>query len=205
MPRPRFRLSLTDFIDIVAKSGSPKATKVTQVKTRPDYDPAFDFYKPIRDKIIEIHEYDFPKKALFSFLSTITDHKKLQNYPRILEGYKKWWGRKELVWFKPPNNIFTDQNIGIMINPELGLSINNHKRYIIKLYLKSEKLTKFKVEVINYLMQVSLSNQCKNGEIMAVLDVRQSKIFEATTSFDNTIKALLSAELAYIANLWDNV
>jgi hypothetical protein len=49
------KISLTDFVDIASKSGTPKATKVAQVKARPDYDARFDFYKPIRDQITEIH------------------------------------------------------------------------------------------------------------------------------------------------------
>jgi hypothetical protein len=44
------RVSLTDFVDIVSKSGTPKATKVAQVKKRGRYEPAVDFYKPLREK-----------------------------------------------------------------------------------------------------------------------------------------------------------
>lgn len=49
------QLSLTDFVDIVSKSGRPKATKVLQVKERPEYEPAFDFYRPFREHVIETH------------------------------------------------------------------------------------------------------------------------------------------------------
>ena len=47
------QISLTDFVDIVSTSGTPKATKVKQVKYRPAYNPAIDFYKRIRDDIVE--------------------------------------------------------------------------------------------------------------------------------------------------------
>lgn len=36
-------MSLTDFVDIVSKFGTPEANKVTSIKERPDYEPAFDF------------------------------------------------------------------------------------------------------------------------------------------------------------------
>ena len=36
-------ISLTDFVDFVIKSGSPKLTKVKSAKTRPDYDPKTDY------------------------------------------------------------------------------------------------------------------------------------------------------------------
>lgn len=48
-------LSLTDLIDVVSKSGTPKATKVCQIKNRPAYQPAIDFYKPLRDAFVKIH------------------------------------------------------------------------------------------------------------------------------------------------------
>ncbi|MGC8623940.1 MAG: hypothetical protein ACP5VQ_01585 [Phycisphaerae bacterium] len=32
-------ISLTDFVDFLIKSGTPKLTKVTQIKQRPDYNP----------------------------------------------------------------------------------------------------------------------------------------------------------------------
>ena len=52
------QISLTDFVDVVAKAGRPKATKVRQVKERHAYEPAFDFYKSLREHIVENHRHD---------------------------------------------------------------------------------------------------------------------------------------------------
>lgn len=47
-------ISLTDFVDFVCKSGSAKLTQVKKVKYRDDYSPATDFYKALREGIIQI-------------------------------------------------------------------------------------------------------------------------------------------------------
>ncbi|MEZ4253047.1 MAG: hypothetical protein R3B99_32975 [Polyangiales bacterium] len=43
-------ISLTDFVDFAMESGTPKVTKVAEMKDRPDYQPAFDFYKRRSDR-----------------------------------------------------------------------------------------------------------------------------------------------------------
>lgn len=78
------RIYLTDFVDIASKVGTPKFTKVRQIKERPDYEPAFDFYRPLREKIIEAHVKNYPKKYLDVALKELHDRKKLTNYPAVV-------------------------------------------------------------------------------------------------------------------------
>lgn len=59
-----YDISLTDLVDVISKSGSPKATKVNQIKNRKPYHPTADFYKPLRDEIIRIHKEGLEKKLL---------------------------------------------------------------------------------------------------------------------------------------------
>ncbi len=199
------QISLTDLVDIVSKSGTPKATKVAQVKARPDYEPAFDFYKPLRDHIIEVHRTGLDKKALSAFLAGIEDGKKRTNYPPVIDGYKKWWGRKTLAWFNPSRTLYGQQGVEVIINPELGLGFNG-ERHLVKLYFKTVPLSKLRVDIITFLMEISLRPNCPKGEVMSVLDVRNAKLF----SFDPTTpiaraKAMVDAELAYVASLWSSV
>lgn len=151
---PRF--SLTDFVDIVVSSGTPKANKVRNIKNRPPYNPAFDFYKPLRDHIVQIHRLGKSKANINALMPSITDKKKLNVYPVLIDGYRKWWGKKVLVWFDPPNGIYHQHGIDISVNPELGLEIAG-KPYLIKLYFKKERLTKNRIDVIHFLMDDQLS------------------------------------------------
>jgi len=195
-------ISLTDLVDIVSKSGTPKATKVAEVKTRPDYMPAFDFYKPLREAIIDTHQLMKGKKAILEFYSSLADQKKRTNYPPAIDGYRKWWGKKDLLWFEPPKASYASNGIEVAVNPELGLRINGTP-HVIKLYFKAEPLSKLRVDLITVLMETVLRPKCKNGEKMAVLDVRNAKLFLLSAPLAPT-KAVVDAELAYISALWPN-
>lgn len=198
------KITLTDFVDIVSKSGTPKATKVAQVKNRPAYDPKTDFYKKVREAIVDTHQRGASKADLSAALSNLKDTKKQVNYPDVLQGYKKWWGKKTLSWFVPPSGTFTAHGVDVSINPELGLEINGTK-HIIKLYFKGEGLAKNRANIVTCLMGIQLNAAAPAGAIMSVLDVRNAKLVSAANTPSPTFSAALTAELAYIAALWPNV
>ena len=197
------KLSLTDFVDVVASSGTPKASKVKEIKNRPPYNPAFDFYKPLRDRIEETHKLAKGKQHLTGILPTLTDKKKIAAYPILIGAYTKWWGKKQLTWFAPPSTVFSDHGVDVSVNPELGLMVNG-KPYLIKLYFKSDKLSKRRVDPILFLMESQLAKMTPPGTTMAVLDIRRSKLFIPTVH-NPSLPAILSAELAYIAALWPHL
>lgn len=193
-------ISLTDFVDIVSKSGTPKANKVASVKERPDYEPAFDFYRTLREGIVQIHQGAKSKSDLDRILDKLADPKKIKNYPPLLESYRKWWGKKNLAWFSPPRASYEHTGIQVNINPELGLSIDA-TRHVIKLYFKADALTKPRADLITYLMEAELRKLAAPTDVMTVLDVRKAKAFIYNAS-SVTNRRIINAELAYIASLW---
>jgi hypothetical protein len=197
------KISLTDFVDIASTAGTPKATKVAQVKARPDYEPKFDFYRPIREKIAEIHKNDREGGSLRLFLQTLTDRNKVKNYPELVEGYLRWLGRKKLGWSDPPRRFYRSSGVEVVVNPELCVSFAR-QTHLMKLYFKDEPLDRFRVEVILSLMEHVLRPYCPNGATMSVLDVRRGKLFSWRASSKSRM-ALVDAELAYIASLWPQV
>jgi len=197
------KISLTDFVEIVSKSGTPKATKVAQIKNRPQYDPRSDFYKLAREAITDTHQKGGAKSDLDAALSELSDPKKKVNYPDLVKGYKKWWGNKTLQWFKPPSAVFAAHGVDVSVNPELGLIVNGAP-HLVKLYLKGEKLTKVRADIVTFLMQSQLAGAAPTGTIMSVLDVRNSKLISAGTPTP-ALSAALNAELAYVAAIWPNV
>ncbi|RQV96825.1 hypothetical protein EH221_04385 [bacterium] len=196
------QLSLTDFVDIVSTSGIPKATKVRQIKNRLEYRPEFDFYKIIREQIIDIHKHRQPKNALENLTDKLKDPKKKRIYKDIVNGYIRWWGRKTLLWFTPPTLEFSNHGVTVTVNPELGLKINGMP-HLIKLYFKSDKLVKNKIDIITHLMEICLQDNSTSIK-MSVLDTRRSKLVTPTVPIEN-LDAVLDAELAYIAELWKNL
>lgn len=197
------QISLTDLVDIVSRSGTPKANKVTAVKRRPDYEPAFDFYLALRNAIVETHRKGLGKDALRQVLATVSDGKKRTNYPAVIDGYLQWWGRKKPVWFDPPREVYSQNGMDVIVNPELGLALND-KPHVIKLYFKDDNLSKLRVDVITQLMELALRPRCKTGEVMCVLDIRNSKLFACDPNLSG-FQPIINAELAYISTLWSNV
>ena len=121
----------------------------------------------------------------------------------MIKGYQKWWGRKNLEWFNPPSTTWSAYKVDVRVNPELGLRINGVP-HLIKLYHKSDRIAKSRVDLITHLMKISLSYKAPKNTIMSVLDVRRSNLMSPTVPIDG-LTAALEAELAYIAALWPNV
>lgn len=197
------RLSLTDFVDVVSSSGTPKATKVRQVKARPDYNPAFDFWRKLRLLIVNTHEDSLPKTNLDQVLVGLTDKKKQTAYPPVIKAYKKWWGNKTLDWFAPPHGVYSKHGIEVSVNPELGLAVNG-MQHLIKLYFKDGALTKNRADLITQLMVTELGGDVAPGTVMSVLDIRRSKLISPTIQVPN-LMATVDAELAYIGALWASI
>lgn len=197
------KLSLSDVVDVISKSGTPKATKVSQIKNRPAYSPQTDFYKALREGIADVHEKGKSKAALKEILSFLTDQKKLSNYPDAVKGYTKWWGKKELVWNSTFSEVYGFQGVDVGVNPELGLLVDGVP-HLIKLYFKDEPLQKLRVDVVTALMETSLGPHAEPDCAMGVLDVRRSRLHVG--SGDQTIREklmkMVDAELSYIAVLW---
>lgn len=197
------KLSLTDFVEIVSKAGTPKATKVRQIKNRPTYQPATDFYRPLRAGLSRFHQANRPRSCIDELLLEIRDPKKRHRYASALNGYAKWWGTKKTQWFDPERGSYTSSGMELSVNPELGLSFNG-KKHLVKLYFKDRPLEKLHIDLITVVMAVTLSDEVANGTQMCVLDVNRGKLFNLSVPITTT-KAVVDAELAYVAALWHSV
>lgn len=89
-------LTLSDVVDVFVKSGTAKATKVRQVKNREKYQPATDYYRPLRMSLIDIHASGKDRDALDSILPAITDPKKVANYHELVEAYRSFGAERTL-------------------------------------------------------------------------------------------------------------
>jgi hypothetical protein len=196
------KISLTNFVDVVSKSGATKATKVASIKNRKPYSPATDFYKGLREGIVEVVESGEDKNRINDAVRMAIPKRKA-HYREAADGFTKWMGRKEVEWFQPPKSEYGKGEIVVNVNPEIGARING-KPHLIKLYFKADKLPKNHALVSTHLMQSCLENDCPEGTVMAVLDVKRGKLIEYTSPSDK-LDAALRGELAYIESLWEDV
>lgn len=201
--KSKIEISLTDFVDFVCKAGSAKLTKVRQIKNREDYSPATDFYKALREGIIENHQSDGGKKDLDKIMDSLTDPKKVNNYLTAIDGYKKFWGRKKITFFDPPFKHWITGDLDVRINAELGLEYDG-KFFIVKLYLKSDKLGKDKIDQILTLMESQLRKGHEKEIRMVVLDVKNSKLFIKEND-DLSLLPLLDGEAKSFEAIWKGI
>lgn len=197
------KLSLTDFVGVVSSSGTPKTTKVRQIKNRSDYHPAKDYYKQVRDGIVAVHRSGAPKTRLDGYIGKAIDVKKIDNFNAVVLGYKRWWGRKKFVWFGPSDAIYSAHGIDINVKPELGLKIGG-AYHLVKLYFNNAPLAKNRADIITHLMELSLGPLSPKGTVMMVVDCRRAKEFSYTKGAV-ALKPTIDAELAYIAAIWPSV
>lgn len=198
------RLSLTELVDVVCKSGWRKARQVVTIKSRSleEYTPAKDFYKQLRGAVVTLHKSQRSKEQLDAVLFAVSDRTRRARYTQLIASYKKWLGRKKVEWFQPPTGVYSYAGVTVSINPELGLDINGC-RYIIKLYFKRDPLEKQSAELIVTLMKEQLaSSDCDE---FAVLDVQRGKLFCGTERSSAVLISMVNAELAYVANLWSSL
>jgi hypothetical protein len=196
-------ISLTDFVDFVAKNGTPRLNHVRTLKHRQAYDPAQDFWRAMRDGIIEYHRTSQTSKSwLDGITAGLADRKKQKNYPNAISSYKKFLGRKTITWFQTRPQRWSHGGIDIRINPELGLEING-TRHHLKLYFKATPLRKDKADMIILLMKEAL-NGVHFGDNLAILDIQTRKLF-CNAQPDKSLLPLLQGEATALASIWNSI
>jgi hypothetical protein len=85
------------------------------------------------------------------------------------------------------------------LNPELHADVNGEP-HLIKLYLKSEPLSRQKVSIVLRLLET----RAKGEVTVGMLDVRRSKLYTPTVEIAG-MDALLEAEAVAFTTLWDSV
>lgn len=70
---PKINISMTPFVDFVVASGTPKLTAVKKAKAQyqSEYDPATDFYKPLRECIIDAAQQNLNGKETLDSVRSI--------------------------------------------------------------------------------------------------------------------------------------
>ncbi len=193
------KVSLTYFLDFISTSGSPKLTVVRRFRDKGDYDVQADFWKRLRDAIVDFHASGSEDRALLDgVLARLADKKKLGRYQEGLRGYKRFLGRKRLAWFAPPRGEWTAGGTTVSVNPELGLSIDGQK-HLLKLYFKNVPLAKLRVDAARLLLWDALGRSSRVR--YAVLDVARGKLF-AEPAPDAALLPLLQGEAAAFAQMF---
>lgn len=197
------KISLTQFVDVVACSGLRKFGKVQVVRQQLEdaYSPGKDMYKGLRDGIVALHRQGREAIYLDQVLFGTRDERRKRLYSERILSYKKWLGRKKLSWVEPKSAVYEGHGVDVRVNPELGFELAG-KTCIVKLYFKAEKLDTQAARLIGALMSASLSESYPDATF-AVLDVKQGKLREFGGVVDERLLSVIDAELLYLGRLFE--
>jgi hypothetical protein len=193
------RISLTYFVDFVLKAGTPKLTGVREFKENKD-EIYTDFYKPVREAIVEMHRTGVSDKCLDQFLGSLTDERRKRIYPSIVEGYRRFLSSAKVTWFNPPAGTYPIGGVEININPELGLIIDGTP-HLLKMYFRGEPLSSKRVQVVLNLLTASGLSASVPGCVFAMLDVRKARLHTLKTP-NPRLNLLLRGEAASFSTIY---
>jgi hypothetical protein len=193
-------ISLTTFIDFVFASGTPKITCVRKAKEQygEPYEPQKDFWRVLRNGIVEMHQRNAKATTLDGLLLDLRDPKKRRLYPDCIDGYKRWLGRKTATWTNATSVHWQFDDLIVSVNPELGLTLNG-RPHRIKLYFKQEQLTKRRVQTILHLLRTTVPNE--PDTTLGILDVPRAKLIPLDSPASG-IDALLQGEARSFTTMW---
>lgn len=206
MSKNQIKISLTEFLNFVNKSGSAKSTVVSKAKNKREEEYKFfqDYWNPLKIKIKSVHRKRGTHDDLKELLEKISAEKK-DNYRKSIDGYCAFWKKRNIEWFNPPRKTWIDGDLRIELNPELGLQINE-KLYVVKLHTSAnDSIDKRHADLILNLMEKELREKVAGDEVIfAVLDVKKGKLFENKNK-DVSLMPLLKGEVRSFETIWKNL
>lgn len=194
------KISMTYFVDFVLKAGIPKLTEVREFKERKD-ELYTDFYRQVREAIVDMHKTGKPPEVLDAFLEAQRDDRRRRIYPHIVSGYRKLLSSANVKWFDPPTASYKLGELEVNVNPELGLILDGTP-HVLKIYFRGEPLSAKRTSVILALLTNGLSANAAPGTVFGVLDVRKAKI-SAFKAPNPRVNLLLRGEAAAFATIYN--
>jgi hypothetical protein len=196
------RISLTYFVDFVLKAGTPKLAGVREFKEHRS-EHLTDFYKPLRETIVDMHEAKKSDKVLDALVDEVKDERKRKIYPSLIEGYRKFLASSSMTWFTPPVGVLPIGDLEVNINPELGFKINGAP-HLIKMYFRGEALAQKRISLVLTMINAALKPAVP-GATFAMLDVKNAKLHTLKLPPNPKLNVLLRGEAASFSTIYASV
>ncbi|MDA2525870.1 hypothetical protein PDQ24_28975 [Bacillus cereus] len=198
------KVGLTQFLDFTLKGSAAKTNFVKNLKSQPDYHPAFDFWKQLRDTIIKFHQKDLPFECFETLIQTV-DQRKKQNYIDVIKQYKKFIKNKDITWFDPGKSNWISDDLVVRSSPELGLLINDEP-HLIKLYFKGkkERIDRYNINSTLTLLNESTFSIDHGSVNYTVLNIQKNKTY-TNNSINNDYLIALESEANQLCYIWNRM
>lgn len=190
-------ISLTYFVDFMMASGTGRITSARTIQKGPD-ERYSDFYRPVREAIVDMHRKGLDTRVLADLLASLTDPREQRIFPKVVVGYGKFLRKQSRVtWFEPPQTELSFGSMSVRVNPELGLLLGGEP-HAIKLYFRGEPLSPLRASFANEIMADALAETWPKM-VFSVLDVRRARLFPFERRAG--VSRLVRAEAASLASL----
>jgi hypothetical protein len=191
-------VSMSDFLNHCLIAGPGRVRDARRIKT---FGGGADFYRPVRETIVDMHEKGLWSEPLDQMVASLVDPREKRIFPRVVRGYKKFLCSARMTWFEPPMRDWPLGPLTVRVNPEVGLLIDG-RPHAIKLYFGSDEIAPWCARLTTQILCSALASTWP-GTVFAVLDVRRAKLFTARPRADH--EALLRAEAACLGHLWGSL
>lgn len=204
------KISLTDFLTFnAAKSQRSKRHIVERIQTRNDYNPAFDFWKDLREGIKELPR-NTDLSTLESIASSEPDNKqhKRENYIRAVARFKSFVNRESPEFFSVQSikNIWSlEDQLEVNVSPEIGMKINDTE-YLVKIYfkVKNPNITISKQNVSSTLAMLRTAlNTSGEKRPCAIFNIQTGKLVYEDQSDIEDDELDLEVEALTFVNTWN--
>lgn len=205
MSSKKVSIGLTQFTDFTFKGVTGKTSMVRQIKYQDEYNPAFDYWKTLRDGIRKFHEIEFSNDYLLSVANKVAQAKQ-KNYLEAVKAYLKFIKNKEIEWFDPGKSNWYSEYLTVRSSPELGLKIDGVP-HLIKLYFKGkdERIDKNKCRSsLTLLKQSDFTIEHSPNIKPAILNVQKGRLISDEPSTEDHLIALES-EAAQFMIIWNKI
>ena len=198
---------MTTFVDFVDAGGTSKLAEVMKAKVRyqTGYDPATDFYTPLREWILTMtHQNMTGTETLDAMRPTFVNlnTRKADAYQECIAGFTQWRRGKTLVWKKALQSEWTRGRVAVHIAPELGVSIRG-KPHIMTLYFNKAEPSKKRLQVMAHLLN-QLNGTAQTPVTVGILDMRRGRLHSPTRDVSD-MEQLLAGEAATFQTMWHRV
>lgn len=200
----KIKVGLTQFLDFTLKSSAAKTNFVKNLKSQPEYQPAFDYWQQLRDTVIKFHQNELPFECFETLVQTV-DQRKKQNYIDVIKQYKKFIKNNDVSWFDPGKSHWISDDLIVRSSPELGLLINDEP-HLIKLFFKGkkERIDKYNINSTLTLLNESTFSNEHNDVNYTVLNIQKNRMY-TNNSINNDHLIALESEANQLCYIWNKM
>jgi hypothetical protein len=187
------RIALEHFVDFMLTVGPARIACVKGCKDH-RYDHLTDFYGPLREAILALHQVGSAATSLDAFLVTLQDERKARIFPGLVSRYQSFLASQSVRWFVPPSALLPVGDLEIEVKPELGVEIGGVP-HILTMHFRGDLLAHKRVNLVVGAL-TSAFGAARSDTRFGVLDVPRACVRTVKSALNPKLGLLMRGEAA---------